>query len=65
MSNTKPNKNEGATRPTLGLVPRFIRLEQRRDEVYSAIQRYLEAGEVIPLDWVVEFNELIEQLKKR
>jgi predicted RNA-binding Zn-ribbon protein involved in translation (DUF1610 family) len=50
------------TRPPVGLVPRFIRLEQRNTEIYEAIQRYAEAEKTVPLAWVLELEENKSQL---
>lgn len=52
----------GSTPPPLGLVPRFIRLEQRNTEIYEAMQRYAEAEKPVPLAWVLELGENNSQL---
>ncbi|GGF88271.1 hypothetical protein [Paenibacillus abyssi] len=46
-------------KPPIGLVPRFVRDEQRRIEIQNAITRYLDAGIRIPTDWITEYNELV------
>ncbi len=46
-------------KPPIGLVPKFIRQEQRLKEVKEAINRYFEAGLEIPTEWIEEYNELI------
>lgn len=33
--------------------------EQRKEELGSAIQRYLDSGMVIPIEWVKEYNQLL------
>lgn len=48
----------------LGLKPRFIHLEQRRDEILRAMQRYARANKTIPLTWVDEVKEIIIALDK-
>jgi predicted RNA-binding Zn-ribbon protein involved in translation (DUF1610 family) len=52
----------GVTPSPLGLVPRFIRLEQRNTEIYEAMQRYAEAEKPVPLAWVLELGENNSQL---
>ena len=43
---------------------RFIHLEQRRDEILRAMQRYARADKTIPLTWVDELKEIIIALDK-
>jgi hypothetical protein len=50
------------TPPPVGLVPRFIRLEQRNTEIYEAMQRYAEAEKPVPLAWVLELADNNSQL---
>ncbi len=38
----------------IGLTPRFIWLEQRRDDVYEAIARRRQAALATPLEWLEE-----------
>jgi hypothetical protein len=45
------------TKPPLGLVPRFIRDEERVREIIEAIDRYNEAGKPVPQEWLDELNE--------
>ena len=47
--------------PPLGLMPRDIWELQRLRDVKKAIQRYLEDGRKIPMEWVKEFNELLNK----
>ncbi len=51
------------TRPPVGLKPKFIKDSERLREIKSAMQRYIDAGCKVPLDWVVEYNELIDAKK--
>lgn len=44
--------------PPLGLVPRHIREQKRITEIKEAIERYIEAGYAIPVEWITEYNEL-------
>lgn len=60
---TKPIVSGSAEfkKPPLGLIPKFIHKERRFIEVCGAISRYYEAGLVIPIEWVEEYNELVKQ----
>jgi len=55
-------------RPPIGLIPKkfhdeIIRVE-RFNEVCGAISRYYNHGLKINIEWVEEYNELIEKIKK-
>jgi hypothetical protein len=45
-------------KPPLGLIPAFIRKQQRQQEIMSAVVRYREAGKEVPREWLEEFAEL-------
>ncbi len=45
-------------KPPLGLVPRFIRDEQRAREIIDAILRYIDNGRPGPHEWI---DELVER----
>ncbi|MFW5438109.1 hypothetical protein [Paenibacillus apiarius] len=47
------------SKPPLGIMPKRIWIEQRCKEITDAIQRYIEAGHTIPIEWVMEYNELL------
>lgn len=49
-------------KPPIGLMPKSIWKEHRLLEVSAAIQRYLDAGCLIPLKWIEEYNELIKEV---
>lgn len=44
-------------KPPLGLVPRFIRDEERAREILEAIGRYNDAGEPVPVNWIWELEQ--------
>lgn len=44
-------------KPPLGLKPRTIHDEQRRDEIINACNRYIEAKKAIPYEWIEELFE--------
>lgn len=48
-------------KPPLGVMPRRIHDEKRRQELGGAIARYIEAGLPVNLEWVKEYNELLER----
>jgi len=45
-------------KPPLGIKPRFIHEGSRLSELRGAMQRYLDKGLKISVDWIVEYNEL-------
>ncbi len=47
-------------KPPLGLTPKRIVQEKRLNDVCLAISRYWTAGLKIPIEWVEEYNELVE-----
>ena len=49
---------EQTTKPPLGVMPRYIWVRKRQEELAAAMQRYLEAGKSIPREWIDEYNEL-------
>lgn len=56
----KNDVSGSAIRPPLGLVPKWVRQKERYYEVCGAIARYYDAGKKIPIEWVEEYNELVE-----
>ena len=62
---TTENTQEKTKRPPLGLVPKRIRQQDRRDEVCGAIKRYFDCEEKIPVSWIEEYNELISGHEQR
>lgn len=49
----------------IGLVPKYVRRNERFVEVCEAIVRYYDAELKIPLEWVEEYNELISERENR
>lgn len=47
----------------IGLIPKFINKLERLDEVRGALSRYFTAGLPIPIEWIEEYNELVEETK--
>ena len=57
-----------AIRPPLGLTPKKFHDErvkvERFNEVCGAIVRYYDAGLKINIEWIEEYNELVESIGK-
>ena len=43
-------------KPPLGLKPKWLHDEERKEEVINAIKRYLKSGRKIPNKWIKEYN---------
>ena len=54
-------EQETNKKPPLGLMPRKLWDEKRADEIRAAIERYQEAGVVIPAEWIEEYDEIKER----
>jgi biotin synthase-related radical SAM superfamily protein len=54
-----------AKRPQLGVMPRIIWNEQRITDIKEAIERKTKAFEEIPVEWINEYNELLENTFRR
>lgn len=48
-------------KPPLGLMPRYLWERKRRYEVGKAISRYVEADKSIPVEWLDEYNKLVQK----
>ena len=58
-----PQKAQTVRKPPLGLKPRLICDLSRLHEIRDAIDRYLQDEQTkIPIEWVMEYNELIDRL---
>lgn len=51
-------------KPPIGLSSRRLWLEDRFKEVSDAINRYKDAGMIVPTEWYEEFFQLTEVLEK-
>jgi hypothetical protein len=56
---------EQSKKPPLGLVPKWVRQRERYYEICQAIARYYDADKQIPIEWIVERNDLLEQLNDK
>ena len=52
------NKNN-SRKPTIGLYPRKLFLEDRLNDINAAILRYIDANYLIPNEWVNEREQII------
>jgi len=50
-------------KPPLGVMPKNIHDSIRRSELGYAIERFVEVGKPIYIEWVEEYNELAEKEK--
>lgn len=55
---------ERPVNPPLGIIPKKIWKEQRLGDLRDAIDRYLEANQRVPVEWIEEYNELLEDVIK-
>ena len=46
-------------KPPLGLKPKWIHDGQRIREIFEAMERFSDAGEPIPREWIDELRELV------
>ncbi len=62
-------KRYNAIKPPLGLIPKIFHDErvkaERFNEVCEAIARYYDAGLKINIEWIVEYNELVDCIRKQ
>jgi len=52
------------SKPPIGLKPKKYHSLERLNEVRSAIVRYYDDELLIPVEWIEEYNELINQNKE-
>jgi hypothetical protein len=51
--------------PPLGLKPQYIHGSERVTEIEKAVIRYMEHRKQLPMEWIGEYNELIEKEENR
>jgi len=60
--------NDNSTKPPLGLIPKRFHDQrvkvERFNEVCGAIARYYDARLNIKIEWIEEYNELVDYLDK-
>ena len=59
---------DNSTKPPLGLIPKILHDDlvkvERFNEVCGAIARYYDARLKIKIEWIEEYNELVEYMNK-
>ena len=58
------SNNNDIKKPPLGIMPRFLHVEHRLVDIEMAMQRCITARHPIPLEWVVEYNDLLSSSKE-
>ena len=48
----------------LGVIPKNMWKKQRLKELRDVVDRYLEANQRVPIEWIEEYNELLEDIRK-
>ena len=48
----------------LGVIPKNMWKKQRLKELRDVIDMYLEANQRVPIEWIEEYNELLEDIRK-
>ena len=59
----KEQQKTKLVKPPVGLRPKYISDAYRLDEVRAAINRYFIAELAIPVEWILEYNELTKKVK--
>lgn len=57
------DSKEKHEKPPLGLMPRHIHERKRVSDILEAMKRYSDAEKVIPIGWINELEERIDNLK--
>jgi len=52
-------------RTPIGLLPRYIWVEKRLEDVKNAIERYQEVDKKLPMEWILELLDLIQEVDRR
>lgn len=47
-------------KPPLGLKPKSVIDKDRMYDIVSAVSRYFAANKKIPIEWIEEYNQLVE-----
>lgn len=58
---TEPSK---PIKPPVGIMPRFVHDRQRLKEIKNAVNAYMETEFPMPVEWIIEYNELCQSMKK-
>jgi hypothetical protein len=52
------------SKQSVGVMPRHIWLTKRWGELGNAILIKVENGQVVPIEWVMEYNQLDKEIRK-
>jgi len=47
-------------KPPIGIEPHYLWISQRKIDLTDAIQRYINAGMYVPVEWATEYNEYVK-----
>jgi hypothetical protein len=56
-------ENKQIIKPPIGLRPKWVSNRERLNEVRGAMVRYYDAELKMPIEWIEEYNELIDSTK--
>ena len=54
---------EQIIKPPIGLIPKWVIDKERLNDIRGAIVRYYDAELKIPIEWIEEYNQLIDSTK--
>lgn len=57
------NLMERLVKSPLGIIPKNIWKKQRLRELRDAVERYLEANQIVPIEWIEEYNQLLDDIR--
>jgi hypothetical protein len=60
----KTAMEKSKSKPPLGIKPRMLWLQSRRDEIYNALFRYFAVDKPIPVEWIEEILEIEKSIQK-
>lgn len=52
------------TPPPTGLKPQWLHIEHRITDIWEAMDKHIHAMYPIPVEWIQEYNELVEKYKQ-
>lgn len=58
-------RRDKSGKPPLGCRPRWYVDEQRMAELCEAVERYIDTGERVPVEWIDEMREIAERIAAR
>jgi hypothetical protein len=61
---SKKNDETSKERPPIGIMPKKIWNLQRMNNLKDAIKRYCEASREVPIEWIEEYNSLVEEVNQ-